>query len=445
MKNGTLGAVALTAGLLASSASAWEWPWRTSDKPAAAPADSTGVTLGRAVPVTLGTPQPIDEPGEPARVQTAVYLDTTSPAAQSTVQSTVRGVPAETPWVPALGAPQPASSQPTPSQPVFTVASAPPPPPPPVDPYFVPPPPPPGNPIPPPGSRFSGPGLLGCEWLGCTSGKGRSMFQSDHDFDGFISPVSNPFLFEDPRSLTELRPILIYQTTPTNNPAYAGGSIWFLGTQGRLAITDRLSIVMNKLGFVWSDPEANPLNAHPDVGFSELWIGPKLTFWRDDKTCTLAAAGVTFQIPTGNSEVFQDTGHLSVAPYITFAQGFLKDFHFMTTAGWTLSDNSRTQYFYNSYHLDYDVGGLHKIYPLIELNWVYYSNDGGSRPINFEGRDLINFGAEDISGANSLTFAFGARYKFSECLQTGLVMEFPLIHTRDLIDFRITADVIWRY
>src|SRR5437763_1184921 len=25
-------------------------------------------------------------------------------------------------------------------------------------------------------------------------------FQSDHVFDGFISPVTNPFLFEDPRS-----------------------------------------------------------------------------------------------------------------------------------------------------------------------------------------------------------------------------------------------------
>ena len=35
---------------------------------------------------------------------------------------------------------------------------------------------------------------------------GRTLFQSDHAFDGFISPVTNPFYFEDPRSLTELRP-----------------------------------------------------------------------------------------------------------------------------------------------------------------------------------------------------------------------------------------------
>ena len=36
-------------------------------------------------------------------------------------------------------------------------------------------------------------------------------FKSDHCLDSFISPVSNPFLFEDPRSLTEVRPIFIYQ------------------------------------------------------------------------------------------------------------------------------------------------------------------------------------------------------------------------------------------
>ena len=34
----------------------------------------------------------------------------------------------------------------------------------------------------------------------------RAWFQSDHCFDNFISPLSNPFRFEDPRSLTEVRP-----------------------------------------------------------------------------------------------------------------------------------------------------------------------------------------------------------------------------------------------
>src|SRR5207248_5732234 len=61
-------------------------------------------------------------------------------------------------------------------------------------------------------------------------------FQSDHAFDNFtcrgdlISPVSNPFFFEDPRALTEVRPIFIYQTAPSNSPL-RGGSSEFFGTQ----------------------------------------------------------------------------------------------------------------------------------------------------------------------------------------------------------------------
>ncbi|OAI47845.1 hypothetical protein AYO44_08675 [Planctomycetaceae bacterium SCGC AG-212-F19] len=427
--------VALAVGLLASSATAQEGSWRLGNKSTAPAAGSAGVSLGKPQTVTLGQPEALDT--VPGKVQPANYLDIGSVA-----PPVARGQAYETPWVPALGAPQPVSAG-LPVTPVMHTAGAPPPPPPP-DPLFVaPPPPPPGNPIPPPPHAPGG--LFGCEWLGCTTGAGRKMFESDHDFDGFISPMTNPFLFEDPRSLTEVRPILMYQSAPHSNPVFNGGNLWFLGTQARLAITERFSIVMNKLGFVWTDPNDNPFGVGPHFGFSEFWIGPKLTFWRNDKTCSIAAAGVTLQIPAGGGDVFQNTGTLTVAPYITYAQGFLRDFHFMTTAGYAIGDNARTDYFYNSYHLDYDVGGLHKIYPLVELNWVSYTGSGGDIPINFEGRDLINFGAEHVAGRNSLTLAFGARYKFSECLQTGLGLEFPLVNSPDLLNFRLTMDLIWRY
>src|SRR5262245_41644746 len=49
-----------------------------------------------------------------------------------------------------------------------------------------------------------------------------SAFASDHEFDSFISPVTNPFLAEDPRKLTELRPIFMFQTIPNSNLLYSG-------------------------------------------------------------------------------------------------------------------------------------------------------------------------------------------------------------------------------
>src|SRR5262249_35190186 len=171
------------------------------------------------------------------------------------------------------------------------------------------------------------------------TGGGRHLFESDHCFDNFVSPVSSPFFAEDPRALTELRPIFLWQQTPSRNAVYGGGDLVFFGTQARVAITERFSFVLNKLGGVWSEPH-NPgdeFAAHS--GFSEVWLGPKYTFWRDDRTGTLMAAGLTFQLPSGPRKVFQDTGHFSLAPYLSFAQNlnFLPtgwgSFNFMNTTG----------------------------------------------------------------------------------------------------------------
>jgi hypothetical protein len=274
-------------------------------------------------------------------------------------------------------------------------------------------------------------------------------FESDHCFDNFISPMSNPFLFEDPRSLTEVRPIFLYQTIPGSNPVFRGGNAEFFGLQARLAITDQWSIVMNKLGGVSINPGSDSL-VPGGTGFSEFWIGPKWTFLRDTQSGTVAATGLTFQIPTGSSKVYQDTGDLSLVPYVTAAQNFCHSsygsFNVMDTLGFALrTDNQRSNYFFNSIHLDYDVGNLHRVYPLIELNWFYYTNSGGVRDFATEGRDLANIGSTGVSGQNNFSIATGARYKFSENLQTGLVLEFPLSSHRELFDFRLGIDLIWRY
>lgn len=274
-------------------------------------------------------------------------------------------------------------------------------------------------------------------------------FRSDHMFDGFISPVTNPFLFEDPRSLTEVRPIFIYQRVPTGQPDFRGGNISFFGTQARVAITDRWSLVMNKLGGV----SVNPNDASPfkdEVGFAELWIGPKWTFWRGEETGTLAAAGLQFQLPVGSKAAFQDTGSLSLVPYVSYGQNFLRDFrlgsfNFLASTGYTFStNNQRTDYYWLSAHLDFDAGNFHRFYPLVEMNWIVNTSNGRSRPMGAEGRDLINFGAA-ARGAGLLTGAFGARVKLTENAQLGAAFEFPFAGRKDFFRHRFTLDFILRY
>jgi hypothetical protein len=281
---------------------------------------------------------------------------------------------------------------------------------------------------------------------------GHKCFQSDHAFDCLVSPVTNPFLFEDPRSLTEVRPIFIYQTSPGRNPVFSGGNSEFFGMQARVAFNEKLSFVMNKLGFVSLHPNNGDDVYQNTSGFSELWLGPKWTFCRSDRwgTGTVFATGLTFQIPTGPTKVFQDTGNLSLTPYLSVAQGFGRtsfgSFNAMTTIGYSFGvDNDRSDYFFNSWHLDYDIASLHRLYPLLELNWFHYTSNGGAHAQNFEGTDLVNFGATDIAGRDLLTLAIGMRYKFNEHAQLGFATEWALTTPRDLTDFRLTLDFILRY
>lgn len=290
------------------------------------------------------------------------------------------------------------------------------------------------------------------EWLDNGFGQPspfRSWFQSDHSFDYFASPVTNPFFFEDPRSLTEVRPIFFFQTIPDANPDFMGGNALYFGTQARVAINEKFSLVLNKLGGVIVNPGSG--SAEPGgVGFAEIHLGPKFTFIRDESSRFLAAAGLTFQIPAGPASVYQDTGRLSLVPYVSVAKNFCEmrfgSFNFMNTTGFSLAaDGDRTNFLYTSFHLDWDIANRHKLYPLIELSWFQYTRSGASRPLTTEGRDLANIGASNVGGRANLHVAVGARYRLTDNSQFGIATEFPISSRKDMTAFRLGVDWIWRY
>jgi hypothetical protein len=289
------------------------------------------------------------------------------------------------------------------------------------------------------------------DWGDKGSANGRHSCQSDTCFNGLISPVSNPFFFEDPRSLTEIRPIFMYQGIPSKSP-YPGGDAIFFGTQARLAFTDRFSVVMNELGFVSIDPSHSNANINNDTGFAEIKIGPKYTFYRCDSTGTVAAAGLTFEIPTGSSRVYQDTGNLGLDPYVTIGQTFGRlpngygSFNVLGEAGYSFSiDDKRSEFFHASMHFDYNVANSNTIYPLLEFNWIHYTSSGKNTDLGFEGGDLVNFGSSTRQGHDIFTTAIGARYRFTDNIIAGAAIEFPLARERGFMDYRLTFDVIFRY
>jgi hypothetical protein len=292
-------------------------------------------------------------------------------------------------------------------------------------------------------------------WHNWFSG-GHLSFKSDDCFNdvGLISPLTNPFFFEDPRSLTELRPVYIYQSVPHRTSIVSGGDVQFFGVQGRLALTPNWSIVMNKLGFVHihaGDPAADITGRfeRDDTSFAEINIGPKWTFYRNPNSGTVAAAGLTFEIPTGGSHAFQNTGTLGLDLYGTVAQHFGRtsygSFNFIGELGYSFAvDDRRAEFFHSSLHLDFDVLNYHKFYPLLELNWFHYTGSGKATNFPFEGGDLINFGSTHASGKNYLSLAPGFRYQYNPHLGAGIGFEFPLTR-KDLELTRLTFDIILRY
>ena len=298
-------------------------------------------------------------------------------------------------------------------------------------------------------SRSSKFGDMGEKLDGVFGARNGEWFRSDHLFDGFISPVSNPFLFEDPRSLTEVRPIFIYQGVPSSQPDFKGGHISFFGTQARVAFTDRWSLVLHKFGGIAVSPD-NDSVFDSKTGFAEIWLGPKFTFYRGEETGSIAAAGLQFQLPVGTAGAFQNTGTLSLVPYVSYGQNFLRDFrlgsfNFLASTGYAFSTNKeRSDYYWLSAHLDFDAGNLHRFYPLFELNWVINTTNGTSTPIGAEGRDLINFGGQ-ARGSGLLTGALGGRVKITEAAQIGAAFEFPFAGRKDFFRYRFTVDFILRY
>jgi hypothetical protein len=277
----------------------------------------------------------------------------------------------------------------------------------------------------------------------------RLAFQSDCAFDSFSSPITNPFLAEDPRSLTELRPIYMYQRIPSGHYYYQGGNIQFFGGQARVAFTERFSVVLHKLGGISINPSANAVEPGGS-GFAEIWLGPKFVFWRVPESQTLASAGIQFQLPMGSLDVFQNTGSVALVPYLSIGRRMAETdygtFYLINVAGYHLgTDDMRSDYFYNSFHLDLDYGDYHRFYPTIEVNWFHYTTNGLQRPhLFFEGRDLANIGAT-ASGQNHISIAPGFRYRFTETLQIGVAAEFGVVGANSLNRFRLGLDLIWRY
>lgn len=272
---------------------------------------------------------------------------------------------------------------------------------------------------------------------------------SDHCFDDFISPMIDFVFFEDPRTLTELRPIFVQhrfpnQLGPANIPA--GGDLQLFALQFRLALTERLSLIAVKDGYI-VDGSEGALDGLLDSGWADVTAGLKYNLIRNVETGTLASVGFTYEIPLGSEQSLQAIGDGEFHVFASAGQRFMDgNAHYMTAFAWQFPVDTDIQTESIRWLNHFDVKMTRRTYLFTEFSWIHWTDNAEDGiPLGVAGQDLLNLSASNVEGNDLVTQNVGMKYKPSGHIEAGVAYEFPLTDFDDIIRDRWQFEMIFRY
>jgi hypothetical protein len=275
-------------------------------------------------------------------------------------------------------------------------------------------------------------------------------------FENARRPISNPTLFDLALPTTNVHPIYIHHGLPDRVSLGGGGTVPLGGDvdvyalQFEYALSDRLSIVATKDGYVDMNPDATLGSTD---GFANLGAGLKYAFILDPASGTALSGTATFELPTGDDDVFQGEGDGAIN-LIASGLKLIDAWQFAGAVGAQIPfSNEQSTSTFVSAHASYEVSKW--FIPLVELNWFHVldSGDGGnlfppvSNIVGFEGNDFFNLGAANAHENRDLvTAAIGFRSRITDTVDVGAAYEIPLTSDEDgLWDDRITIDLVWTF
>lgn len=284
---------------------------------------------------------------------------------------------------------------------------------------------------------------IACQ-LGCDGCEGARLFTSDRCFNGFVGPISNPVLSKDPRTVTEARLLFVNNWFPDDHILFQGGNAQVYGLQVRVALTERLSLIADKDGYIDLNPGNDALDGD---GWANIAAGLKYNLIRDVENQFLLSAGFQYEFQTGEATVFQSHGDGTLSVFGVAGKEFGCKTHLLALMGhqFPMDSAENSGYLYTSLHLDHAVTPW--FYPLVELNWFHYTQSG-SRGIPSavgEGDGLINIGTGNVAGNDLTTIALGAKIILMENRELGIAWETPISNREDLIDHRLIVDFVIRF
>ncbi|HEY1068054.1 MAG TPA: hypothetical protein VGE52_18165, partial [Pirellulales bacterium] len=215
------------------------------------------------------------------------------------------------------------------------------------------------------------------------------------------------------------------------------GTFDVFALQARAALTERLSFIATKDGYI----ELNPTNgALGGSGFANVAAGLKYNLIRNIDWATLVSVGATYEIPMGSDDVFQGNGDGDFHFFMSGATELTEWSNWITGSGFRIPTNGNegSQLWYWSNHFDVELVS-NKIFFFGEFNWYHYMRSGNGPISGFEGQDLINLGADNVAGNDIVTAAIGPTARLLDGkIELSGAYEVPLTNRRDLLDGRMT-------
>lgn len=283
----------------------------------------------------------------------------------------------------------------------------------------------------------------------CQNGKpwfdpsSRGLFiPSDPCFPSFIFPTTNTVLWEDPRNITGIRFLFIQHNFPGDS-VFAGGDAQVVAAQARVGLTERLSFIATKDGYIDINSDIEALD---NDGAANIAAGLKYTLFRDVERRMIAAGGMTFEIPLGTERVFQGQGDGDFHFFLSGAAELTDCANWQSGTGFRVPVDSGagTTMWYWSNHLDVELYS-NTVFAFAEVNWYHWLSDGDGPISGFEGGDLINLGSTDVSGNSIVTLGVGPAVKLGERFQLSAAYELPLTEREDILEERYTVTLLLNY
>jgi len=280
-------------------------------------------------------------------------------------------------------------------------------------------------------------------------------------YDGFVAPLSMPYVFEDPFVTTGLSAHYIWHEFPDQSIT-AGGSATVYALQIRVALTDRLAFVATQDGYMQFRPDLSLLDDH-EAGWMNLMAGLKYSLIELPEERFILTPSLRFQAAQGSSDVLAGNGNGIWVPGVSFGwgPGPIRILGSVVAELPLNGDDNSSPLFWNL-HLSYPLPlGFT---PLIELNGIHIMDDGdGEMPVKLvngaeipietafaaldvepeEGNDVLNFGSQGVKGNDIVSFTVGARMQLMREMSLGVGWEHPVTRRKDLLQNRLYINLLW--